>query len=119
MALKATIGQLKTRIIIKRLVESVDDDGFPVMSWEPIVDGHIWCYWHNEVSNEKAQDDRLELRQPAAVTIRYTPLVDVRCRLWLEDEPQDENHAYEIVSVNNWDMKYRFIELKVRRFVVA
>lgn len=119
MALRATIGQLKTRIIVKKLIESVDDDGFPVQEWEPIVDGHIWCYWHNEVSNEKQQDDRLELKQPAAVTVRYTPLIDVRCRVWLEDDPQDEYHAYEVISVNNWDLKYRFLELKVRRVVVA
>ena len=119
MALKALTGQMKTRIIVKKLEESVDDDGFPVKEWTPVFDGHIWCYWHNEVSNEKAEDDRLELKQPAALTIRYTPLIDVRCRVWLEDDPQDEYHAYEVISVNNWDMKYRFLELKIRRVVVA
>lgn len=119
MALRATIGQMRTRIIVKRLTESVNDNGFPVKEWTPIVGGHIWCYWHNEVSNEKDQDDRLELKQPAALTVRYTPLIDVRCRVWLEDDPQDEYHAYEVISVNNWDMKYKFLELKVRRVVVA
>ena len=117
MALSALTGQLKTRIIIRKLVESVDDDGFPVKEWEPIVNGHIWSYWHNEVANEKETDDRLELKEPAAVTIRYTPLVDIRCRVWFEDDPQDEEHAYEVVSVNNWDMKNRFLELKVRRWM--
>jgi hypothetical protein len=50
--------------------------------------------------------------------MRYSSLVNERCRIWREADTQDKD-AYEIVSIDNVGDRREFLEIKVKRLVVA
>lgn len=127
MALSAKAGQLKTRIYVKEMKETVDpdgfpltdDDGYPIKTWENVFPSFVWCLWHNNVGSQRTDDMRIDLRENVEITTRYSPLINVRCRVWLANDPQDEAHAYEILTVNNADMLNKYLDIKLRRVVVG
>ena len=127
MALSVKAGQMKTRIYIKQMTEVIDPennpltdkDGFPIKSWENVFESFVWCHWHNLVGSQRDGNERVDLRENATVTIRYSPLVNVRCKIWLEADVDDANAGWEILTVNNVDMLNKFLEIKVRREVVG
>ena len=119
MALSSTTGNMNSKICVKRLVESVDSDGYPVKTWNNIFPDYLWCYWINAAGSEVNQYDSVDLKENATITLRYTNLISVRDRVWLYGDEQDDEHAFEIVTVNNAKNSRKFLELKVRRVVEA
>lgn len=125
MAKSAVAGEMKTKITIKRLVTGIDPSGYQTKRWEDIFPGKVWCKWVNAHGQEVYDNLRLELNETATITMRYSDKVDVRCRIWRErddetgDEKEREKRAWEIISLDNVEDGRRFLELKVKRAVVA
>lgn len=119
MALSSTTGNMSSKVYVKRLVESVDADGYPVKTWTDIFSSFVWCYWINASGAEVDQYDSVDLKENATITMRYTNKISVRDRVWLYGDTQDDEHAFEIINVNNAKNQRRFLELKVRRVVEA
>lgn len=119
MALSTTTGNMNSKIRVKRLVESVDSEGYPVKEWDDVFSDYVWCYWINAAGAELNQYDSIDVKENATITMRYTNKITVRDRVWLYGDPFDDDHAFEIVNVNNAKNSRKFLELKVRRVVEA
>ena len=125
MAKSVLAGQMKTKITIKKLTAGMDSEGYQTETWENIFPNKIWCKWVNSHGKEVFDHLRMELGEVVTVTTRYSPKIDQRCRIWWEtdaDNPnaqEREKKAYEIISIDNVEDGRQFLEIKIRRAVVA
>lgn len=119
MALSSTTGNMSSKVRVKRLVESVDADGYPIKEWEDIFHDFVWCYWINAAGTEVNQYHSVDAKETSTITMRYTDKITIRDRVWLYGDPYDDAHAFEIITVNNAKNQRKFLELKVRRVVEA
>ena len=121
MAKTASAGEMRTRITVKKLTDGIDADGYPTQTWDNVLTGNsvIRCKWVSAHGKEVTENDRLGLGQIATVTMRYTPKITPRCRVWKEAETQTDANAWEVVSVNDPEDRHAFLELTLRRLVVA
>lgn len=115
MAKSVLAGEMRTKITVKALVEGVNENGYPTKSWEDVFSGLVWCKWVNSHGTEVFETMRLDLKEAATVTMRYSPLVNERCRIWRENDPE----PYEVISIDNVEDRRRFLEIKVKRVVTA
>lgn len=125
MSKEARPGELRTRITIQALTEGIDAGGFQTKEWTDLFGGKkVWCKWANPHGTEVYEQMKLELRDPATITMRYTPLIDQRCRVFkgytpVGDQKKDDRHAYEIISIDNVLDRNKIMEIKVQRMVKA
>ena len=117
MALSTTTGAMTTKVVFKRQINSHDDDGFPTTGWEDVFSSFIWCYWIASDGSEIDQMASIDVKENATLTFRYTNKVTVRDRVFLYGDPQDDDHAWEGIAVNNGKRANKFLEVKVRRVV--
>ena len=121
MAKSANPGEMKTRIIVQALHAGVDADGFPTETWESVFldsEGNalpVRCKWVNAHGTDVFLNMQLDLKDVATITMRYTPLINQRCRILHESDPK----PYEIISIDNVDDSREWLEIKVKRLVVA
>lgn len=118
MAKEATIGEMRTKIRIYSQTKGIDVDGFPTEAWANVFgdgDPFCRCMWVNAHGTEVFDNLRLELRDVATITMRYTPLLTPECRIFHEDDPE----PYEVISIDNISDRRRLMEVKVRRAVTA
>jgi len=120
MAKTATAGEMRTRITVKKLTVGIDADGYPTETWANVLTGTsmIRCKWVSAHGKEVMENNRLDLGQIATITLRYTSLIDQRCRVWHEADTTDAL-AWEIVSINDPEDRHAFLEITLRRAVVA
>ena len=120
MAKEATIGQMRSRIIIKEIAPGMDGAGYPAPEWKSIFPSPAWCLWVNAHGRELTDIlMRAELREVATITMRYSPKINVRCRIWREGAPENDAHAFEILSIDNVEDRRNLVEIKVKRLVVG
>lgn len=119
MAKTASAGEMRTRITVKKLTTGIDGEGYPTETWAALFPAKIHCKWVSAHGKEVNENDRLGLGQIATVTMRYTPLITPRCRVWKEAETQTDANAWEVVSVNDLEDRHAFLEMTLRRLVVA
>ncbi len=112
-------GEARTRIVICRAESGTSAGGYATERWTPIYNQPLPCRWVNVHGREAWQAAELKLKEAATLTLRYTPYVDVRCRIWKAGDPQDDKHAFEIVSIDDVREQHRLMEIKVKRLVVA
>ena len=115
MASYALTGEMKTKILIKGRTETQGPGGYPVEAWEDLFGGKVWCKWVNAHGQELFEGMRLDLKEAATVTMRYSDKVDQRCEIYREDDPK----PYEVISLNDVLDKHQFLEIKVKRKVTA
>lgn len=121
-------GELRTQIIIKALTPGMDADGYPTETRTPVYDEgvSIGCKWINAHGRDVYEAERLNLHEAATLTLRYSPAINERCRIWRTDElaaleagKSDEAIAYDIVSIDDIHNRHEMLEIKVKRAVVA
>ena len=117
MALSTTTGNMTTKVVVKHQVNAQDDDGYPVITWTNVFSSFIWCYWIASAGTEIDQYDSIDARETATLTMRFTDKINLRDRVWLLGDAQDDAHAWEVITVNNGKMQRKFLEVKVRRVV--
>lgn len=108
-------GEMKTKITIKNRVTGQDADGYPQETQVDVFGGMVWCKWVNAYGQELFESMRLDLKEAATITMRYSDKVNQRCEIYHENDPK----PYEVVSVNDVLDKHQFLEIKVRRKVSA
>ena len=118
MAKTATAGEMRTRITVQSLTNGVDADGYPTTTWTNVI-ATLRCKWVGAFGSDVLENKRVELGQTATITLRYTPLIDQRCRVFHENDAQTDVNAWEIISVNDPEDKHAFLEITVRKKVVA
>lgn len=121
MAKSATAGEMRTKITIKRQENTgeTDGEGNPIIEWVDIFGGPVWCKWAYAHGEEVFEGMRLNVGQLATVTMRHTAKIDQRCRIWHEKDLQDDDHAWEVVSINDPEDRHKFLDIELKREVVA
>lgn len=115
MAQSALAGEMSTKIRVQELRTGEDADGYPVEEWTDVFARPVWCKWVNAHGTEAFEAMRLDLGQMATLTMRYTPHIHVRCRVYHENDPV----PYSVVSMDNVGDARKFLEIKIRREVPA
>ena len=89
MAKRANAGDLRTPIIVERLNETQDADGYPGREWENVFgQGNEYrVKWVNVHGREVYESMNLDLKEPATLTGRYSPLITAQCRITKDGEP--------------------------------
>lgn len=125
MAKAVLAGQMRTRVTIKKLISGINENGYPIENWVDVFGGKVWGLWTNTHGLEVYDAMRLEVKGAVTLTMRYSPLVDVRCRVWWEtdadiiNDAERNQRAYEIVSIDNVGDGRVFLEIKLKRVVIA
>ncbi len=117
MSKYANAGELRTRVYFKRIQRSTDAEGFPAET-EVNVFGegeYARCKWVNAHGSEVFLAKQLELREPATLTMRYSPLINEKLLVYHEDDIK----PYEIISLDNVENRNQWLEIKVQRMVSA
>lgn len=119
MSKTASAGEMRSRITVKRLTVGIDADGYSTETWANPFSGAVRCRWVYAHGAEVAENNRLGLGQLATITLRHTSLIDQRCRVWHENDAQTDANAWEVVSVNDPEDRHAFLEITLRKLVVA
>lgn len=113
MSKSANSGELRTPITVVSSSRTEDDEGFPVDT-EVNVFGTgavLMCKWVNAHGTEAFTDMMLKLREPAVVTVRYSPLITRTCLIYRGSDPD----PYEIISMDNVEERDAWLEIHVQR----
>ena len=115
MASRASIGEMRTRVVVRRMQSSIDADGFPVRKYEDVFPGPIWCKWVWAHGTEALTNMRTEMTQTATLTMPYTGAITARCRVWRAEEAEDAEAGWDIISTNNVEDKRQYLEVLIRK----
>lgn len=117
MAKQANAGELRTLVCFRRVIKESDEEGCPRMREEPVfLDGQgrerpVHCKWVNAHGAEVFSAMQLQLREPATLTMRYSPKIDSTLLVYRRGDPR----PYEIVSVDNVEERGKWLEVQVQR----
>lgn len=118
MAKSASAGELRTRIYIRRLEKEKDGEGvtaeaeksvFPDPPGQPERIYH--CKWVNAYGTEAVTAMQLQIREPATLTMRYSPRIKADCLVYRLGDPE----PYNIISINDVEERHTWLEVKVCR----
>lgn len=110
-----SIGEMRTRVIVRKIKSGLDAEGFNVRGYEDLFSGAIWCKWEWERGTETFENERQRLEERAVLTMRYSNKVTTRCMIWKDKETD----PWEVVSLNDIDDRHRWLRLTLRRSVKA
>ncbi len=117
MSKEANAGELRTPITIKAYTATTDADGYPIQSWVNVYgEGKTArCKWVNAHGTEALEAQRLNLKEVATLTMRYSPLIAATCDIYRGDDPA----PFEVISLDNVEQRNEWLEIKVKRKVVS
>lgn len=113
----ANPGELNTPVEFRRIKREHDADGFPVEEDLNVFGNGITAMvkWVNAHGNESFIAMQLELREPATLTMRYSPKINRELLVFRYGDPD----PYEIISVDNVKQQNKWLEIKVQRMSSA
>lgn len=117
MAKRARAGDLRTVVYFRRVLKTTDGKGYAHQQEEYVfTDGEgrelgIHCKWVNAHGTEVFSAMQLQIREPATLTMRYSPLIDPAMLVYKGKDPR----PYEIISLNNVEDRGKWLEIKVQR----
>jgi head-tail adaptor len=107
----ANAGELRIPIYFKKKVRETDSEGFPTESETDVFGCAIYAKWSNAHGSESFTALQLQLREPATITCRYSPLINER----LDVYKAGDSMPYEIISIDNVEQKNQWLEIKAQR----
>ena len=121
MAKSVTAGAMRTRVTVKKPTTVIDADGISALSWANVLSGTnmLRCKWVSAHGTDVVDNMRNELGQVATITCRFTSLINQQCRVWYENEAQTDANAWEIISVNDPEDAHKYLEITLKRSVIA
>ena len=117
MAKQANAGELRTLVRFRRVIKESDEEGCPRMREEPVfLDGQgrerpVHCKWVNAHGTEVFTAMQLKLRQPAKLTMRYSPRIVPTLLVYKGKDPV----PYVVVSVDDVEDRHCWLEVTVQR----
>lgn len=113
MSKSANPGELRTPVYFMRHKKETDDDGDHADSLVNVFGENVSvrCKWVNAHGTEVFDALTLQLREPATITCRYSPLIDRTLDVRKGTDPA----LYEIISIDNVQEQNRWLEIKVQR----
>lgn len=117
MSKSANPGELRTPVRIVSIKHDTDEEANAVDVEENVFGEGISINvkWVNAHGTEALEAMQLQLREPATVTMRYSPKVKPDCLLY----KAENQNPYEIISMDNVEERCAWLELKVQRRVAA
>ncbi len=118
MSKYANAGELRIPVRFYRVVRTTDAEGFSSEREVCIFgqdqegrDQAVLCKWVNAHGTEVLAGMQLQLREPATLTLRFSPLIDQALLVYRNGDPA----PYEVISVDNVEGRCRWLEIKVQR----
>ena len=143
MSKNANAGELRTAIYFKRIERATDQEGYPIEQEVNVFgeDKYVLGKWVNAHGSETFTAMQLELREPATLTVRYSPLINETLLVYKGSElslalragdgianeaaaqkavdEALERIRYEVISIDNVEERDTWLEIKVQRKVAA
>ena len=118
MSKAANAGELRTRVYFMKVTHSRDAEGYPIDVEENVFGENVpcMCKWVNAHGYEAYQSLQLQLREPATITTRYSPLLTDPTLLVYK---VGDSVPYEVISIDNVEERSVWLEIKVQRKVGA
>lgn len=113
MSKYANPGELRTPVRFTGMERSIDSEG-NAQEREVNVFGEgkvVMCKWVNAHGTEVFDSLKLSLREPATVTMRYSPLIKTTLLIY----KGDDKRPYEVISIDDVEDRHVWLELKVQR----
>ena len=117
MAKRANAGELRTLVYFRRTVKEVDSEGSPHQREETVFhdsqgrEQAVHCKWVNAHGAEVFTAMQLKLRQPAKLTMRYSPRIQPTMLVYKGRDPV----PYEVISVDDVEDRHCWLEVTVQR----
>ena len=113
MSKYANPGELNTPVEFRSVTRTYDEDGFPVEENSNVFGegAAVMVKWVNAHGSESFIAMQLELREPATLTMRYSPKINRELLVFRRGDPD----PYEISSIDNVEQRDEWLEIKVQR----
>ena len=113
MSKSANAGELRTSCYFMEIERGSDDEGYPQNIYTNVFgEGKaVKCKWVNAHGAEVVTALQMELREPATLTLRYSPKIHPKLVVFREADTK----PYEIISVDDVEDRHVLLELKVQR----
>ena len=116
----ANAGEMKTPVIVEAYADEKTKNGYSQKVWKNVFgeDKTIRVKWTNVHGTEVFEAMGLDLKQPATLKTRYSPLITETCRIIrVEDREKEERESlyYEVISIDDIDDAHAQLEIKVQR----
>lgn len=111
MSKSANAGELRTQIYFKQKIRETDEEGYSTETESDVFGRAVYAKWVNAHGSESFTALQLQLREPATITCRYSPLINERLDVYKGSDPT----PYEIISIDNVEQKDQWLEIKVQR----
>lgn len=115
MSKSANAGELRTRVRFVKITRQENSNGYPVETEEDVFSSSVYVKWVNVHGNEVFEALMQKLKEPATLTMRYSPQINETLLVYREGDPK----PYEIISVDNVEQRNAWLEIKVQRKVAA
>lgn len=117
MSKDANSGELRTAVQFKTITRVIDDEGDPTeVETNVFGDGKsVFCKWVNSHGTDVYLAMQQQLREPATLTCRYSPLINETLLVYKGADTK----PYEIISVDNVEDRNEWLEITVQRKVPA
>lgn len=109
MSKYANAGELRIPVRFVRIDRTTDADGYPTETETVIL--RTRCKWVNVHGSEVFAAMQQQLREPATITMRYSPIVNRKLILYKGADPK----PYEVISIDDVKDRHRWLEIKVQR----
>lgn len=109
MAKYVNPGALRTEVVFKQNVRALDDDGYYSDTETEVLTTK--CKWVNVHGMEVFTAMQQQLREPATITMRYSPLINQKLIIYKGTDPE----PYEVISIDNVEDHQKWLEIKVQR----
>lgn len=117
MAKQASAGELRTLVYFRKVIKASGSKGYAQQREEYVFtdssgrEQAVHCKWVNAHGTEVLSAMQLQLREPATLTVRYTPRIDATMLVYKGRDPR----PYEIISIDNVEEQGKWLEIKVQR----
>lgn len=117
MSKSANAGELRTPVTFKTISRATNKNAYS-NSGEVNIFGEgktVKVKWVNAHGYETTAAMQLGLREPATITMRYSPLINETLIVYRDKDIR----PYEIISIDDVEQRHRWLEIKVQRKVPA
>lgn len=113
MSKNANPGELRTPVFFYQILRETDSEGVPSEVERNVFgDGKaVMCKWVNAHGYETFTAMQMQLREPATITCRYSPVIDLQQIVYRAGD----RDAYEIISIDDVESRGQWLEIKVQR----
>ena len=139
MSKDANPGELRVKIIVEAFTEGESKNGFRVLNWFNVfglddhgIDKFLKVKWVNLHGSGAWEAMSLQLKEPATLTSRFSPLITETCRILKKSDvvkrdeliaegKQDEADGlyFEVISLDDVENRHEWLEIRVQRKVSA